>query len=402
MADCENAPVEVLDRKKELNAIYGLEVSLLDIYGEAGIGKSSLMSKAAGELRSLGVLVLQVDFLSVARVAPRSRPEQFLRALIAERSVRFSGIWESVDQVAALIISQLIDLSDSSRHVYLMFDTTEAVQEDADFWRWLETRVVAPAIYDGSIRVIVAGRLPAPWRQYESRSVVKYMALGPLAEADAAPELVMQVVRQRHHDLAPDLGTTICTEVYDLTFGHPFLSRKAAEWVAQHLEEALNDIPGLTRELSEVVVAPFIRDYLLEGVDEVWRGILRWASILDDFDADVLKRYLAKVDAELVTDKDTPFFIEGIATLRIRHALIEWREGTGYRLVGVIKNIVCRNFKVMDPEGYRMAHIGMGQVYHEMAAGFDVESGESKEYEARARSYEERVENAPRTKEATS
>ncbi len=332
---------------------------LLNIYGEAGIGKSRLLLEAWQRLRTKSPppLVLQVNIDLLADAAPADQPRKVLQALIDQAQGQLSGQWQSTEQVAGQIVVQLSQLAERMP-VYLMFDTTELLQEDMEFWRWMEANLVGPLAIEGQVRQIFAGRVPVPWRRVEVRRIVKLLPLDPLSVEKDARRLVQEVLQENN----PNLKDTnkkdqkILEQAIDLvlefSFGHPFLSEKLAayaapRWPASPLDE-------FKRNLCRDIVKPFIQQHFFKDIISPWDEILWWISVLNWFDATTLQQYLKWAAPELIQDKPDYFFIQGITRLRI-HNTVVWREERGDRLHGVIGHIVRHCLEIIDPEQYRHA-----------------------------------------------
>jgi hypothetical protein len=380
------------DREQEIEQICAPvdQTALLNVYGEAGIGKSCLLHEAAQRLRKVSppALVLEVDLEPLADV-PANRPETALRALIAQSKGQLGGVWQNAEQVAGQVVAQLIDLAVRTS-VVLMFDTTEALQEDMEFWRWMEANLVGPLTIEGQIRQVFAGRIPVPWRRIEVRRVLRLLRLDPLPAQDAARDLVKEVLQQQNPDLE---GEETLEQVVDLvmefSFGHPLLSEKLAQYVAPRWPAS--DPNRFKRELGEQVVRPFIEQFLFDDIDHPWDEILWWASVLDWFDATILQRYLGRVDQELIEGRPDYFFIQRITRLRIRHTVV-WREASGDRLHGVIADIVRHCLMVLAPDRYHSACQSAAETFETLASEFPEESPEAEQYRQEARVYRQRAE----------
>jgi hypothetical protein len=345
------------------------QVILVNIFGEAGIGKSCLLQEAAHRLRAKypPALVLQVDLGQVSTSV--NRPEAAVRALIEHSEGWLGGIWPNVEQVAGQLVARLIELA-SRTQVVLMFDTTEVFQEDMDFWRWMEANLVVPLAVDGQVRQIFAGRVPVPWRKVEVRRALQLLPLGPLAPEEAAKGLIRQVLQTQNPGLEDRKNTDDAIGlVLGFSFGHPLLSEKLAVEVAPCWPTS--SLGALGPKLCEQVIKPFIEQNL--------------------FDVTVLQRYLGRVAPALIEGKPDFFFIQGITRLRIRNAVV-WRETRGDRLYGVFANILRRCMEVSTPEAYRRACRAAAETFETLAGEFPEEHQEFRQYRQEAESYRQRVE----------
>jgi hypothetical protein len=393
------------DRDEELNSIVSsmTDVPLLDIYGVAGIGKSRLIEEAGLRLRDREpqAVLIQVDLMDLPPDPP-GRPEAFLRSLIAQEPARLQGAWQNAEQVAAEVVVQLnaiVSKLTPDTPVYLFVDTTEVVQEDMDFWSWMENNLVGPLIVAGQVRQVFAGRIPVPWRRFEVRRAVKLLSLGPLPPEEAARELIVEILKLRNPNLSPEVIQQAATLLTDLSFGHPLLSEDLAAYAVSHLPQMLQQPEAFQRELSEKVVAPFADSYLFEDIPAPWPEVLKWASVLHQFDPLLLRRYLTKLDDSLVADKQDYFFVQGLAMLRIRYATI-WHAGEGTVVHGILRDILRRNLQILRPDDFQQACQAAAAVYDELADEFPSESEEASRYRNEAEQYRSESQNRGFRKES--
>ena len=357
-------------REPELESLLpgGAKSRLQNVYGVSGIGKSRLLREVADRVResSPGAIVIRVDLETLPR-DPSARPRALLEAIVEQEPGRLRGLWHDTEQVAGEIAGQLDGLASSvSLPVYLMFDSTEHVQQDAVFWRWAEANLIGPLVVEENVRLVFAGRVPAPWRRFEVRSAVRLLSLSPLSQEGAAQQLIADALRLYNSDLSSQVIDRAVPFLLDLSFGHPLLSEELAEYTASSLPAALEDEEKLRRELCAKVVAHYIEENLFKDLDPPWPEILEWTSVLDRFDPQLLRRYLTLLDAKLAEQPEY-FFIQGVAAMRIQHALV-WYEGEGYVIHGVLKDILRHNLEILKPDMFRQACRAAVQVYQEMAS----------------------------------
>ncbi|MCD6327174.1 hypothetical protein J7M28_06435, partial [bacterium] len=109
------------------------------------------------------------------------------------------------------------------------------------------------------------------------------------------------------------------------------------------------------------------------------------------FDVTILQRYLKQVEPNLVKGQPDYFFIQGITRLRIRHTVV-WREASGNRLHGVIKDIVRHCQKILYPDRYRRACLAAAETFKAMADEFPEGSPEAEPYRQEVETYSQRAE----------
>jgi len=280
-------------------------------------------------------------------------------------------------------------------------DTTEAVQQDMDFWSWLEQNLVGPLVVEGQVRMIFAGRVPVPWRRFEVRRAVQLHSLGPLPVKEAARELLAELLKLQNPGLLPEEIEQAIPLLIDLSLGHPLLSEELAADAASRLPQALEQKDEFRYELSERVVTQFISSFLFADVGPPWTEILRWACILRQFDPMLLGRYLAKLNKDLVTDKKEVFFIRGLAMLRTQEAIV-WNAGEGTAVHGILRDILRRNLEILNPSGFKQACLAAADVYAELAAGFPEDSEGAEHYRQEAERYRKECQTLGSQKENSS
>lgn len=359
---------------------------LLDVYGEAGIGKSRLLQEAKLRLQKRNPRAL-VFILNIALIqSVPDRPAALLQTLLEQAGGKLRLNGRSNEEGAESIVIQLNELADQIP-VYLMFDTTETLQNDVEFWDWVHLYIAEPLVIERKVRQVYAGRVPVPWRRFELRRTVRLLTLGPITPVDASRALTEQVLRKNNPTLeTKDLHLAVDT-VLEFSFGHPLLSETLAAYIADRWPSTL-PLLQFKKELCIQAVAPFISQHLFHDIPAPWDRGLWWASVLDWFDPTILQQYLKKVMPEL-KDKPDYFFIREVAFLRMQNTVI-WQERRGDRLHGLIQDIVRQCFKTMDVKEYRRACLAAVETFEAIAKEFNAEDSYRKQFEDEAAIYRQR------------
>jgi hypothetical protein len=349
---------------------------VLILYGVKGIGKTRLIEEAIRQLntpRPFGGRA--VTFLIDCDELKLPTPDALLQTIIVQGNEYLSGSWRSTDQAVHAIVDQLARLAVEEGSVYLFFDTTEALQTEERFWRWLESSLVVPLIPAAQVRFVFSGRVPAPWRSYEVRRALDYIQLDALPKEEAALALLEDCFRLYNGHLEPRMIEAALPLLYEISQGHPGLSEQLVRATVPLLPELGERVDDLERVLRAEVVESFIKEDLYGNLDPPWPEILTWASVLDDFDAYTLERYIHRVpelDAQ-VSGAPAYFYNQGVAEMRNRHALV-WHSGQGYALYGVLQKIVRSQFEKLHSEQYERACRAAADTYQEFAEMVQQES----------------------------
>lgn len=361
---------------------------LITIYGEAGIGKTRLLAELAEQQRANDpkALILRTDLRSLYIPGEDVR-DSVLGDLIQQGQPWLVGYKHSREQMAAEIVSKLCALAASFPIVWIC-DTTEAMQEQKDFWNWLEEFLVGPLI-EARVWQIFAGRVPTPWRRPEVRRAVQLLRLDPLDPEVEARALVTEVLQQTARRARDEESLATATSlVLEFSFGHPLLCEDLGTYVARHWPA--HPPKNCRRELGTKVVGPFIEQRMLSQVEHPWDGFVKWLSVLDSFDASILLRYLPRVDPSIPKNQPEDFYIKGISRLRLRNAVL-WSEDEGTRLYGVLRDIVQHWFQVVHPGDYARGCRAAAETFAEMAAEFREEEPERESYREWAEKYRARA-----------
>lgn len=392
---------EFVGREEELSQIMTLDLNgppVYIVYGVRGIGKTRLLEEAIERLRKAGpyrtsALTFYID---CDKLAKSPMPDTLLQSIIDQGSEHLSGSWRSAEQAAREIVSQLAHLA-LGGGVYLFFDTTEALQSQEEFWRWLESNLVGPLVSAPQVRFVFAGRIPAPWRSYEVRRALRYLSLEPLPEKEAALKLLENCLTVYNDQLDEATVQAVLPLLYEMSQGHPGLSEQLARAAAPLLPEWGQHPDKLERVLRTTIVAPFIQSDLYGDLEPPWPAILTWASVLDEFDAYTLEQYVHRLPvlSDQVSDVPGNFYNRGIAEMRNQHALV-WRSEKGYALHGILREIVQRQFEKQQPKQFQQALQAAQDTYATFAESLPEGHPDTKRYQGKAARYRRQLGSRPK------
>jgi hypothetical protein len=327
--------------------VYDKEIPILNIYGESGIGKTSLLKEGIKQIKevqqSARPLIIDIDLKAFAGMENTTlKKEKILEILLAQSEDLISQVrTKNYEQAAGEVVAKLLM---SSRPVYIFLDTTETIQEDTAFWAWLEEYLLGPMVIHGEYKIkqIFAGRMPAPFQRHEIRRAFRLHRLYPL-EIEEARKIIEEILTSSKPDIAPSEQVHLMEFILGFSFGHPGLTIKLAEYLAPRLPLEIS--PDLKKQVCEEVIDRYIKDELLGGIDTEWSQILRLASILDWFDPYILRKYTDKLLPEIAANKTEAFYTQGVARMRRQKSVI-WSEQKGDRLHGIIRDIIRRYMQV--------------------------------------------------------
>jgi hypothetical protein len=340
---------EFQDRKDLIDLFHSLETSpvLVNIYGEAGIGKTRLMEEVASQLIARDQLTAFVGVNLKEHENELFESPEAVISLIYQAS---EGKLRLAPSNAATNLVTELNRQADLLPVYLYFDNTDELQNNRFFWDWMEENIIGPLVAEGNVRQIYAGRIPVYFKRWEVRRMNQQIGLKPLDCETSARALVMEVLTEDNAHRSDEQTSEIADMVLSFSFGHPELSIGLAEYTKKHRGTPVDQ--DFKKCACKELVIPFIESNFLENIEEPWDKLLWPISILEWFDPAILQDYLNKVEPSLSNDKDFYFFTQGISQLRNENAVL-WRETRGDRLHGVIKDIMRRCLKVSNILAYK-------------------------------------------------
>jgi len=258
---------DFVGRREELRRLEALlgpagGVQVVHVHGDAGIGKSALVTAFLRRMRDADAKTIGLDCRSIE---PTERG--LLEALAVAGGSSDQGVGAVAMRLGAMGSTVVVALD--HLEVFRLMDT------------WLR-QVLVPNL-NPHVRILLAGREPpvAAWFAAGSEHLFRGVALGPLPDAEA--ELVLE---HRGHDHRE------ARRLNRIARGHPLALTLASEAARERpdlmLEEAATArvVPELARMYLEVAPDPLTRR-ALEGaavVRRVTRPLLR--AMLADADAD--------------------------------------------------------------------------------------------------------------------
>jgi len=362
---------------------------LINIYSEPGIGKTVLLQEVERRLKQQypSILVIWVDLRTVEAKPKGQRAETLLSMIRQGAEGTLEPFWGEPNEAAGQLVGKFSQLAEQ-RKVLILVDNTEAVQEDRDFWLWLEATILSPLLIEGQIHHIYAGRIPVRWHRLEIRRVVKSLPLDPLPD-NHARELVREQIIESNPELSSSRNLDeMVAFVTASAFGQPLLLIKIAKVVAERWAEM--DLGELQISVYKDVIQPYINDEMFNDVEEPWKQILWWMSILDWFDSMILQRFLQQVAPELLQGRPEIYIIQNLSRLRTTKRVI-WAAGQGDGLYGVIGEITRCCMMVLDPERYRFGCQVAQNIFNELASELSTNDDDIESYRRFASQYQERA-----------
>ncbi len=331
-------------------------------------------------------MVIKVDLKPWADTPPGWQ-KAILRELIGQGRLSASDPGQSAEEVAGGVVAQLNELAQRVT-IVLIFDSTDALHQKKSFWTWLENHLVIPLVVDRGVRQIFSGRLPAPFYEFNVRTARTLHALSPLFPPECVQRLMIEQLQQASLSVGTSELEDGVRSAAAMAFGHPLLAEKLANHLGRAWPPQFDD--AWSRETCEQVLKPFIDDFLLADIDQPWKDIVWSISVLDSFDMSVLQRYLERFSSDLLRGRREDFVIQGLQALRLQYTLL-WQAENGYRLCGVIQDIIRHCLHVLDADRYRDACESAAATFEELASLFLDGDEEGRRYQTEADDYRRRT-----------
>lgn len=366
-----------IDRKEEIKRVCeeSDRPTLLNIFGEAGIGKTALKEEVKKH-RSPQTIFFEIDlseFVTRSSLSYLQICEAIVDRLIEQAKPHITGtLPRDLEDKAAVLTVKLVQLSEKAP-TYLFVDTTETMQDNLQFWGWIEKNIASGLAMDGRIHQVYLGRLPVPWRRFELRRIAHLMQLEPLAVAKDGRSLVVACLQEREetrHLALPRLDAVV-KAIVELTQGHPELT--IAVTASATLMQAVTNIEsGLDRhalqvELCRDVVEPYVKQHFFNVDSPFWSRILWDMSVLRWFDPIILQRFAKALMRDLApAENDQYFYIDGIGKLVVQNTVV-WYAEQGYQLSGLIAGIARTCYRLLYPKAYESALDAAAQTFRDLA-----------------------------------
>lgn len=369
-----------------------------NVFGEAGIGKTRLLCEIQKyfETEDRSCLVMYIN-LESGEGDIKKTIDLILHEMIDCLPERIDATWQNPEQVAGVIVNELVRLTGAPQgKILILFDTTEKLQTEMKFWNWLEINIVGPLVLAGGIRQVFAGRTAVPWRRIEVRRKLQPCRLEPLPDdREVIRELAKNLLDARSLKWAEDKQEILLVNLIAAHgSGHPRLSIALAEqiindWNAKTVEDFMIEQKAYVIELYRKVVKTFIDQNFLEKVPKDWNAFIWWLSPLEDpFDLIFVREYLDKVLHAEVKDYQEYSYIQFLFELRIRYSVLR-KDPLGEYFNGVIGDVTRRCFRILNSGDYTRACQQIAITYENMAKNYLADDADRKmEVEKLARKYE--------------
>lgn len=382
--------------------------TLLNVFGEAGIGKTALKEEVK-KRRSSETIFFEIDlseFVTRASLSYLQICEAIVNRLIEQARPYITGtLPRDLEDKAAILTLKLVQLSEKAP-TYLIVDTTETMQDNLQFWGWIEKNIASGLAMDGRIHQVYLGRLPVPWRRFELRRIVHLIPLKPLAVAEDGRSLVVACLQEHEETryLAPPRLDAVVKTIVELTQGHPELTIGVT--TSATLIQAVTDIEsGLDRHALQIklcreVVEPYVKQHFFNVDSPFWSRILWDMSVLRWFDPIILQRFAKVVMRDLAPAADDQYFyIDGIGKLAVQNTVV-WYAEQGYQLSSLVAGIARTCYHLLYPEAYESALVAAAQTFRDLAEESEKIAGDDQTDARNFYAEAERYENPELAKEA--
>ncbi|HZG88166.1 LuxR family transcriptional regulator [Paenibacillus sp.] len=243
------------------------DIRIINIYGTAGMGKSTLLDR----FRRIAIETGNVFILADSRDFQHS-PGGFARFLVQwfeEKQHREAEDDSSEERLLQKAVG-LLNGAAQEKQIVLAFDTFEEMG-DMEYW----IREALFPMLDARVKCIIAGRhsLKGAWVSSHSwRQIIYRMPLGQLR-----PEAVKQYLQKQGFD-----EEEVMEKLVHRTIGHPLTLSLAAYYYKSGIGGKKLDI------VDESELTGTLAEFWFKEVPESLRGAIEAASILRSFNYDTL------------------------------------------------------------------------------------------------------------------
>jgi hypothetical protein len=344
------------------NLVVGNEsrTRVVEYYGIAGIGKSTLLNKICEICENLGLIHIYID---ISENNAENDQSKLLGVLIeilkglnidyAEHSALNSEIfnyrmaiekeknWNATINLAVqkLITSLLSDIK--GRDFVLLIDSIDKLAPET--LTILERDFFVQSVSNNPIMILLAGCKKINWGNYNLKRILEIRKLEPLSK-ESTVEQLDALGCQNYKD-----------EIYDITNGHP-LSTIIAKNLLDEIELATDRQAGREEfgdyecRLIQAVEDEVIKNKVMESVNPELFPIIRTLSIPRIFDKKLVGEILSADMPSLRWDyQEADQLIETLKDLGV----VEWsKHGYALKMDATVRNILSLYLRFCNQEKY--------------------------------------------------
>jgi hypothetical protein len=342
-----------VDRNDILSRIISLDWLLMCLIGEGGIGKSALLDEAQSRLQDKKIKVIKIDF---QKLETNNIYGSLINAFFLGGLENLQESWESLEVAAGKVVQTIKKLSEKEK-VVILYDTTETLQENKDFWKWFESNLAARFLIEGIAHQVFAGRQPPPWYRFELRISQTSIELKPLDPKGDARTLAGNLLKRQRTklQLSSEEQKNLVDTAISYSQGHPGLTIE----IVTTLSAQKDSEPDLS--ICKEVLEPYITKNIFTGIEPEWQELLWWLSPFEWFNPSLIQEYLKEVAKEvpriheIISGKQDYFFSYYLNRLVTQFSVV-WRDvEQGDRFSGNIRKFMLLCLKQLHPEQYTLA-----------------------------------------------